>query len=61
MSADEIVRHIKYIIADSNLEDEPNKSFLIICSDYLATFDIVGLIKSKKAKLPRSVLLLQPS
>ena len=40
--ADEIVRHIKDIIADTNLDDGPDKSFLILCSDYSAAFDIVS-------------------
>ena len=41
-SADEIDRHIKDIIADSYLDDGPDKSFLILCSDYSAAFDTVS-------------------
>ena len=40
--ADEVVRSIKDIIADSNLEDDPNKSFFIPSSDYSAVFDLVS-------------------
>ena len=41
-SVDEIVRSIKDVIAYSNSEDDPNKSLIILCSDYSATFDTVS-------------------
>ena len=41
-SSDEIVRHIRDIIADSNLDENIDKSFLILCSDYSAAFYTVS-------------------
>ena len=42
-SADEIVWHIKYIIADSNLENGPDKWFFILYSNYSALFETVRM------------------
>ena len=41
-SFDKIGRHMKDIIADTNIEEDKNKSFLLLCSDYSAAFDIVS-------------------